>query len=40
VADAHAGRRVDGAGFTLAAGPAADERMLRRMAFVNRSAAA
>jgi DNA-binding HxlR family transcriptional regulator len=38
--DARTGRRVDEAGFRLAAGPAADEQVLARMAFVNRGAAA
>jgi DNA-binding HxlR family transcriptional regulator len=38
--DAHTGRRVDEGGFRLAAGPAADEQVLARMAFVNRGAAA
>ena len=38
--DAHTGRRVDEPGFRLAAGPAADEQVLARMAFVNRGAPA
>jgi DNA-binding HxlR family transcriptional regulator len=37
--DVHSGRRVDGVGFRLAAGPAADEGLLARMAFANRDAA-
>jgi DNA-binding HxlR family transcriptional regulator len=38
--DARTGRRVDEDGFRLAAGPAADEQVLARMAFVNRGMAA
>jgi DNA-binding HxlR family transcriptional regulator len=38
--DAHTGRRVDERGFRLAAGPAADEQVLARMAFVSRGAPA
>ena len=38
--DAHTGRRVDEPGFRFAAGPAADEGVLTRMAFANRRAAA
>jgi DNA-binding HxlR family transcriptional regulator len=38
--DAPTGRRVDEGGFRLAAGPAADQQVLARMAFVNRGTAA
>jgi DNA-binding HxlR family transcriptional regulator len=37
--DARSGRRVDGTGYRLAAGPAADAALLARMAFANRDAA-
>jgi DNA-binding HxlR family transcriptional regulator len=40
VVDARTGRRVDDGSFALAAGPAADEMMLARMAFVTRVAEA
>jgi hypothetical protein len=36
--DARTGRRLDDGGFRLAAGPAADERVLARMAFADRVA--
>jgi DNA-binding HxlR family transcriptional regulator len=36
--DARTGRRLDDGGFKLAAGPAADEAVLARMAFVDRAA--
>ena len=37
--DERSGRRVDGTGYMLAAGPAADAALLARMAFANRDAA-
>ena len=37
--DAKSGRRIDEASFKFAAGPAADERVLARMAFANRETA-